>query len=84
MHLFFVNNSCNEGIPATEKAKGYMALAITSTVWGTTWIASKIAIDEIPALQMAAIRQLIAGVIFILFLWDIKNSHFLLFPNWPG
>ena len=46
--------------------KGYAALFITSTVWGTTWVASKIGVNEIPALQMAYIRQFIAGLCFLL------------------
>ena len=49
------------------KAKGYFSLFLTSTLWGTTWIVSKIGIRDIPALQMAAYRQLIAGSIFVLF-----------------
>jgi drug/metabolite transporter (DMT)-like permease len=36
-------------------------------LWGTTWVASKLGVKEIPALQMAAIRQLIAGCCFVLF-----------------
>ena len=57
----------------TGKAKGYMALVVTSIVWGTTWIASKKAVDEMPALQLAAIRQLIAGIMFILFFMGYKK-----------
>jgi drug/metabolite transporter (DMT)-like permease len=49
------------------KGKGYLALFITSVVWGTTWVASKIGVNEIPALQMAYIRQLIAGICFVAF-----------------
>ena len=57
------------------KAKGYFALFITSTVWGTTWVASKIGINEIPALQMAYIRQFIAGICFVgFFMWYKKFS----------
>lgn len=51
----------------TGKGKGYIALSITSIVWGTTWVASKIAIKEVPALEMAAIRQFIAGLCLVLF-----------------
>lgn len=55
------------------KGKGYVALFITSTVWGTTWVASKIGVNEIPALQMAYIRQFIAGACFIgFFMWYKK------------
>ena len=48
----------------TTKQKAYFALAITSTVWGTSWIASRMAVQKVPALEVAAIRQLIAGLIF--------------------
>ena len=47
------------------KGKGYMALLITCTVWGTTWVVSKIGVKELPALQMAYIRQFIAGLLFV-------------------
>ena len=42
-------------------------MLITSVVWGTTWIASKLGVNEIPALQMAYIRQFIAGILFVSF-----------------
>lgn len=60
------------------KAGGYLALAITCFVWGTTWVASKIGIADIPALQMASIRQLIGGACFVLFFILFKK---LPFPN---
>ncbi len=52
---------------AQNRTGGYIALSITSIVWGTTWVASKIGVSKIPAFQMAAIRQLLAGVCFVLF-----------------
>ena len=58
-----------------EKGRGYLALFITSTVWGTTWVASKIGVNEIPALQMAYIRQFIAGVCLVVF--------FMLYKKFP-
>jgi len=57
------------------KGKGYIALTITSIVWGTTWVISKIGVREIPALQMSAIRQCIAGSLLVLF--------FLLYKKFP-
>ncbi|MFN8247485.1 MAG: EamA family transporter [Ferruginibacter sp.] len=56
------------------KGKGYAALFITSTVWGTTWVASKIGVNEIPALQMAYIRQFIAGLCFVIFFMLYKRT----------
>lgn len=60
------------------KLGGYIALSITCVVWGTTWVASKVGIAEIPALQMAAIRQFLGGISFVLFFMLYKK---LPFPN---
>ena len=49
------------------KTGGYIALCITSIVWGTTWVASKIAVTDMPALQMASIRQFFGGSSLVLF-----------------
>ena len=56
------------------KGKGYIALTLTSTLWGTTWVASKLGIQQIPALQMASIRQLIAGLCFVIFFLLVKKT----------
>ncbi len=61
------------------KAGGYLALCITSVVWGTTWVASKIGVAEMPALQMAYIRQFFGGMIFVVFFMLYKK---LSFPTW--
>ena len=53
--------------------KGYIALVTTSILWGTTWVVSKIGVNEIPALQMAYIRQFIAGICFVGFFMLYKK-----------
>ncbi len=58
------------------KAGGYLALAITSIVWGTTWVASKIGVAEMPALQMAYIRQFFGGICFVLFFMLYRKLAF--------
>lgn len=58
------------------KAGGYLALSITSIVWGTTWVASKIAVTDMPALQMASIRQFFGGSFFVLFFLVYKKIGF--------
>ena len=59
------------------KAGGYLALTITSTVWGTTWVASKIGVaTHLPALQMAYIRQFLGGICFVLFFILYKKLSF--------
>lgn len=55
------------------KAGGYLALTTTCILWGTTWVASKIGIAHMPALQMAYIRQLLAGICFLLFFFIYKK-----------
>ena len=53
---------------------GYLALFITSTIWGTTWVGSKYALQHLPALQLAAIRQLIAGSCFLFYFLIFKKQ----------
>lgn len=62
----------------SSKGKGYFALFLTSTLWGTTWVVSKIGIKDIPALEMSAIRQFIAGACFIVFFMLYKKLE------WPS
>ncbi|NOT51500.1 MAG: EamA family transporter [Chitinophagaceae bacterium] len=47
------------------RAKALFCLALVCILWGTTWIASKEGVKRMPALQMASIRQLIAGILYV-------------------
>ncbi|MES2430481.1 MAG: EamA family transporter [Bacteroidota bacterium] len=47
--------------------KAYAALAWVSVFWGTTWLASKIAVSSMPAFQMIGFRQLFGGLMFVSF-----------------
>lgn len=47
------------------RAKALFALGLVCFFWGTTWIASKEGVKHMPALQMAGIRQLIAGILYV-------------------
>jgi drug/metabolite transporter (DMT)-like permease len=58
----------------SHQKKAYLALAVTSIVWGTTWVASKMGINHMPALQLASIRQLLGGSIYIVFFLLIKKE----------
>jgi drug/metabolite transporter (DMT)-like permease len=51
----------------SNKHKAYLALCATSFIWGSTWVASKIAVQKVPGLQISSIRQLLAGIVFITF-----------------
>jgi drug/metabolite transporter (DMT)-like permease len=54
---------------ATQAArpKALLALAAVCFLWGTTWVASKEGTRHIPALQLAGIRQLAAGILYVCF-----------------
>ena len=50
------------------KAKAYFALALVCFFWGTTWLASKEAVQHVPnALQVAGIRQTMGGLCYLVF-----------------
>jgi drug/metabolite transporter (DMT)-like permease len=49
----------------TTQQKAYLALIATSILWGTTWVASKLAVQNVPGLQVAGIRQLTAGTLLV-------------------
>jgi drug/metabolite transporter (DMT)-like permease len=44
-----------------------IALCWISFFWGTTWIASKEGVKHMPPMQLVAIRQLLGGVIYLLY-----------------
>jgi drug/metabolite transporter (DMT)-like permease len=45
----------------------FIALGLVCFFWGTTWIASKEGVKNMPALQMAGIRQTGGGLCYVLF-----------------
>ena len=49
------------------RAKAVFCLALVCILWGTTWIASKEGVKRMPPLQMASIRQIIAGFLYVAF-----------------
>ncbi|UEG51334.1 EamA family transporter [Ferruginibacter lapsinanis] len=56
------------------RGKAYFALAWVSIFWGTTWLASKVAVSNMPALQMIGFRQLLGGLMFVSFFLFKKES----------
>ena len=61
---------------ATNK-KAYLALTVTSVVWGTTWVASKMGVAHLPAFELASIRQFMGGSIYVVFFLFMGEK----FPN---
>lgn len=51
----------------TEKTKAFICLGLVSFFWGTTWLASKIGVRDMPGLQLAGIRQLLGGSIYTIY-----------------
>ncbi len=51
----------------TELRKGYIALAIVSFFWGTTYIASRIGVEHMPGIFLSGVRQFSSGVILASF-----------------
>jgi drug/metabolite transporter (DMT)-like permease len=49
-----------------RKVKAYFALAMVCFFWGTTWLASRQAVQYVPsALQIAGIRQTLGGLLYV-------------------
>ena len=55
-----------------SRTKALLALGWVSFIWGTTWLASKIGVSHMPALQMSGIRQIIGGGLIIIY-FLVKN-----------
>ena len=48
-----------------ELRKAYIALAVVSFFWGTTYLAAKISAQHMPGLFVAGVRQFVAGLILV-------------------
>ncbi|HEX5668066.1 MAG TPA: EamA family transporter [Chitinophagaceae bacterium] len=51
----------------SEKTRALIALGLVSFFWGTTWLASKKGVEEMPGLQLAGIRQLLGGSVYTIY-----------------
>lgn len=49
------------------KQKAYLALVVVCIVWGVSWVGTKEAVRDMPPIQMVGIRQIIAGLAYVLF-----------------
>jgi drug/metabolite transporter (DMT)-like permease len=57
----------------TSHQKALIALAWVCFFWGTTWIASKVGVKYMPALQLCAIRQLLGGSVYLIYFIVTKH-----------
>jgi drug/metabolite transporter (DMT)-like permease len=63
---------------ARHKKIAYACLAVTSIVWGTTWVGSRYAAIHVPGLQVSYLRQCIAGTLVLLY-FLLKGTKM---PSW--
>ncbi|MBK8701319.1 MAG: DMT family transporter [Saprospiraceae bacterium] len=62
----------------------YVCLFAVCILWGTTWVVSSWTVrQEVSALQVAAIRQVIAGVVMCSYLWWTLRDK-LMWPSWKA
>lgn len=50
-----------------ELGKAYIALGLVSLLWGTTFIASRVGVQEMPGLFLSGLRQFVSGLIVVAF-----------------
>jgi drug/metabolite transporter (DMT)-like permease len=63
-----INTNTSLQIKNSSKQRwSYLALSATSVIWGTTWVASRIGVQQVPGLQVSYIRQFIAGILLLTF-----------------
>ena len=51
----------------SKRGKAMFAVGLVSVLWGTTWLASKVGIKYIPALQLSGLRHLLGGSMYVLY-----------------
>lgn len=57
----------------------YLSLAAVCVIWGTTYLALRIAVMHFPPFLFSGIRQLVAGIILVAFMLTIGKQKF---PTW--
>jgi len=72
------NDNTSLDTSASKKSGSYLALTLTSMIWGTTWVASRIGVQHVPGLQISYIRQFIAGSLLLIFFF-IRGEKL---PTW--
>ena len=63
------------------RTKAIFALSTVCFLWGTTWIVSKEGVKYMPGLQLAGIRQLIAGLLYVIY-FMIRGTKFPRKKEW--
>ena len=53
----------------SSRRRAYLAWVVVCLVWGTTYLAIRVAIESLPPLLMAGFRWIVAGSLLIAFFW---------------
>jgi drug/metabolite transporter (DMT)-like permease len=56
-----------------NRRKALFAVGLVCILWGTTWMASKIGVKHIPALQLSGLRHLIGGGLYVAYFSFVKK-----------
>lgn len=65
-----------------QRTKALIALGMVCFFWGTTWLASKAGVKNMPAIQMAGIRQFCGGFIYVVFFIAKGGVEWLRGKDW--
>ncbi|HUF24962.1 MAG TPA: EamA family transporter [Vicinamibacterales bacterium] len=65
------------------RRRAYIAFAAVCLIWGTTYLAIKIALETIPPMAMGGIRYTTAGVVLALALW-MRGTPLPPRSSWPS
>jgi drug/metabolite transporter (DMT)-like permease len=65
------------------KRRAYLAWAVVCLVWGTTYLAIRVAIESLPPLLMSGIRWMIAGGCLVAF-FRIRGERLPDYCAWPS
>jgi len=59
------NSSSDHSMIGADRTKALFAVFIVCILWGTTWLASSIGVKYVPALELAGLRHLIGGGLYV-------------------
>jgi drug/metabolite transporter (DMT)-like permease len=57
-----------------QNNKAYFALILVCLIWGTTYLVNKLGVSSMPPLYFTSVRQIIAGIILLAYLFLIKKE----------
>ncbi|MFZ4635662.1 MAG: DMT family transporter [Saprospiraceae bacterium] len=62
----------------SQRVVAFLALAVICLIWGTTYVAIKIAIRDFPPFLLVGLRQTLGGLVLLLYAWYLGKA---ILPN---